>query len=110
MAELAKKKCVPCQIGAPVLSRQQAEEFLKQVSGWSLSEDAKKISKTFEFRDFVSAMKFLNKVAELAEKEGHHPDFCVSYSKITFTLFTHKINGLQENDFILAAKIGKIKI
>ncbi|MDD5163307.1 MAG: 4a-hydroxytetrahydrobiopterin dehydratase [Candidatus ainarchaeum sp.] len=109
MAELASKKCVPCQIGAPVLSKEKAEELLKRVSGWAFIENAKKIQKTFEFRDFAAAMKFLNKAAEIAEKEGHHPDFFVSYNKITFTLFTHKINGLHENDFILAAKMDKIK-
>ena len=106
---LVQKKCIPCQGGIPPLSEVAAKKFLEQVDGWELVENVKKIQKKFEFKNFVESMEFINKVAEIAEQEGHHPDIFVSYNFVTITIFTHKINGLHENDFILAAKIGQIK-
>jgi len=87
----------------PSLPLEEARSLLQQVSGWQIRGN--KLEKTFKFADFVSAMSFLNRVAEVAEAEGHHPDFCVHYSKVEMTLWTHAAGGLTENDFILAAKI-----
>ncbi len=107
MTGLASKKCIPCQAGMPPMKREEAEKKIMETGGWLLSEDAKKISKEYKFRDFKEAMKFINKAAELAEQEGQHPDMCVSYNKVRIDIWTHKIKGLHENDFILAAKINK---
>ena len=106
--DLAQKKCVPCEAESPPLSRSSAEALLSQITGWNLSAEAKKISKTFKFKNFREAISFANAVAEIAEKEGHHPDLFVSWGKVKVELTTHSIGGLSENDFILAAKINKI--
>jgi 4a-hydroxytetrahydrobiopterin dehydratase len=82
-------------------------QLLREIPSWKAKDD--KLCKTFEFKDFVTAMQFLNRVAELAEKEGHHPDFCVhGYNKVDFAIFTHAVGGLSDNDFILAAKIDQL--
>lgn len=102
---LIHKHCVPCEGGVPTLTRGQAEDFLKEVPGWKLSEDTIKIEKQYKFKDFREAMAFVNKVAEIANAEDHHPDILIKYSKVTLTLWTHVIGGLSENDFIVAAKV-----
>ena len=107
--ELAQKHCVPCEGGMPPLPRAQTEAFAKQLNGWTLSGDARWVSKEFKFKDFAEAMKFANSIAGIAEAEGHHPDLMVSWGKVTVELTTHAIKGLSENDFILAAKIDKIQ-
>ena len=104
---LTKKKCVPCEAGTPPLEDEKINELLKQVSGWSLKEGH--LFKKFKFKNFAEAMRFLNSVAQIAEQEGHHPDFCVHYNKVETEIWTHAINGLSENDFILAAKIDEVK-
>ncbi len=103
--DLSQKRCVPCEVGAVPLTYSEAEEFLAQVQRWTLSEDGKKISKSFKFKDFVTAMEFANKITPVAEHEGHHPDLFVGWGKVRVELSTHSIKGLSENDFILAAKI-----
>lgn len=108
MDNLASKKCVPCEGGVAPLLKEQADPYLAQVLGWKLSEDAKKISKNFEFKDFKESMAFVNKVADIAEAEGHHPDIFVFYNKVSMELWTHAIGGLSENDFIMAAKINQL--
>jgi len=108
MEDLTKKVCVACEGGIAHFTKEQANEYLEKVKDWSLVEDFVKIQKKFEFKNFVEAMEFINKVANLAEQEQHHPDIFVSYSKVTITIYTHKIGGLHENDFILAAKIDQI--
>ena len=105
MGELASKKCVPCQGGIPPLAQEEAQKYLRMVSGWALMEDSSKIRKQFEFGSFADAMKFVNAVAGLTEAEGHHPEMLISFRKVVFTLYTNKIHGLHENDFILASKI-----
>lgn len=81
----------------------------KEISDWEVSEDNKKISRNFEFRDFTKAMSFINKVADLAEDEGHHPDMLIySWNKVKIELWTHAIGGLSDNDFIMAAKIDTL--
>ena len=103
---LTEKKCVPCEGGTAPLTKEEAEKLLKEVTGWQIDE--KIIKKQFRFKNFIEAMKFVNKVAELAEQEGHHPDMKISWNKVTLELWTHAIGGLSENDFIVAAKVDKL--
>ena len=100
---LTKKKCVPCECGVPPLTNGEAKKLLKEIPRWFLED--KKIKRIFKFKNFVEAMKFVNNVAELSEQEGHHPDIGIQYNKVTLALWTHSIEGLSENDFILASKI-----
>lgn len=108
MTNLADKKCVPCEGGVPPMKQEEIKKFLTEIAGWSVSGDAK-ILREFKFKDFKASMAFINKVAELAEAEGHHPDIYISYNKVGLELFTHAVGGLTENDMILAAKINLIK-
>lgn len=103
---LTEKKCEPCEGGVPAMLEAQANELLKQVPSWKIKD--LKVIKEFKFKNFLEAMEFVNKVAVIAEQEGHHPDIFISYSKVIIETWTHSINGLSENDFILAAKIDKI--
>jgi 4a-hydroxytetrahydrobiopterin dehydratase len=104
---LANKQCIPCKGGIPPLSRIQAESYLKEVPGWTLDAAAARIQRDFKFKDFIAALSFVNRVAALAEKEGHHPDISFGWGYCKVTLYTHKIQGLHENDFIMAAKINE---
>lgn len=106
--DLTKKKCVPCEAGVPALTKEEAEKLIQQVTSWHLSGDAKHISKEFRFKNFLDAMAFVNKIADVAEEEGHHPDLSIGWGRVGVELSTHAINGLSENDFILAAKIDQI--
>jgi 4a-hydroxytetrahydrobiopterin dehydratase len=109
--QLTRKKCVPCEGGVPALSPQEANDLAASVEGWEISPDGKVIRREWTARNFVSAMEFLNKVAELAEEDGHHPDFhLVGYRNVAIELTTHAIGGLSENDFILAAKINQVPV
>ena len=105
---LVSKQCVPCKGGVPPLTKFEAEQFAQQVSAWALVEDAHHIERTYKFKNFVEALAFVNKVGELSEREGHHPDitFGWGYAKVVF--YTHKIKGLHENDFIMAAKTNQL--
>ncbi len=106
--DLKSKKCVPCEIGTPPLTKEEIKPLLKQLKlSWEVIEN-KKIKTGFKFKDFLEAMEFVNKIAKLAEKEGHHPDIYISYNKVLITLITHNIRGLSENDFIMAAKIEQL--
>ncbi len=107
MSELASKTCVPCQGGVPPLTGAELAALEKQVDGWQVVAEHH-ITKTFTFRDFRSALAFVNRVGELAEQEGHHPDLYLTWGKVDIKIWTHKINGLTENDFILAAKIDRL--
>lgn len=110
MSDLLKKICVSCEgKGIKPFDKTQAEEYISQVSGWALDKDAKKISKEFKFKDFIGAINFVDRVAELAETEGHHPDIHIHYNKVLLELSTHAIGGLSENDFIVAAKVDAVK-
>lgn len=102
--DLASRKCVPCESWVPPMEPEKVQAMLRQVKGWE-TEDNLKIKKRFEFKTFREAINFVNQVADLAEKEGHHPNIFISYNKVTITLTTHFIKGLHENDFIMAAKI-----
>lgn len=108
--DLLNNKCVACEgEGILPIDHKEAEEYMTQVEGWTLSEDAKHIFKEYKFKNFVEAIAFVNKVADIAESEGHHPDIKVNYSKVTLDLWTHAIGGLFKNDFIVAAKVDAIK-
>ena len=106
MTELTKKKCVPCEGGMPPMSDIEAEKMLKELNNWKIH--SAKLVKEYNFSDFKEAIKFVNKVADIAESEGHHPDITVNYNKVKLELITHAVGGLSENDFILAAKIDEI--
>ncbi len=109
MEELKKKKCVPCEGGLTPMNRDEFAKYLEQVQGWSVIDKDTKIEREFEFRDFKKALDFVNAVGEVAEEEGHHPNIYIhSWNKVKITLYTHAIEGLSENDFILAAKIDAL--
>lgn len=105
---LTEQKCIPCEVGGVPLTKDEATFYMKDVPGWSLSDDHTKISNHYKFKDFTEAMEFVNKVATLVEKEGHHPDISVSYNRVNLDLTTHAMKGLSVNDFIVAAKIDKL--
>jgi 4a-hydroxytetrahydrobiopterin dehydratase len=107
---LKDKRCVPCEGGTPPLDELTTRKLLGQVSGWAVvpEGDQPRLRKRFDFVDFLAAMAFIDKLAAVAEEEAHHPDFCVHYSRVDVTLWTHAVSGLSENDFILAAKIDGI--
>ena len=84
------------------------KEYLGAVPQWTVSADGKQISRTFTFKDFVQAMKFVNTVAEVAEEQGHHPDIHIHWNKVELVLWTHAIGGLHENDFVMAAKLERL--
>jgi len=106
--DLSTKKCKPCEGGINPLNKKEVKEFQKQISGdWKVIENTK-LTKEFSFVNYRHTMEFVNKVADIAENEGHHPVIHVFYGRAVIELWTHSINGLSENDFILASKIDKI--
>ena len=106
--DLSSKKCTVCQVGAPKLKGNEIKSYLTKLSkGWKTVKNHH-IEKEFIFKNFKEALEFTNKVGKIAEKEGHHPDIHLSWGKVKVITYTHKINGLHENDFILAAKIDGI--
>ncbi len=111
MNELLKKKCVPCEGGITPFDTSEIHKYQKKINGWSVSKDENSIfflEKNFKFKNFLDSQDFVNVVGNLSEEEGHHPDinFGWGYAKIKIT--THAIEGLSENDFILAAKIDQL--
>ena len=107
ISDLASKTCVPCRGGVPPLKGQELATLHKQIDGWNVVEEHH-ITKAFTFLNFRDALKFVNRVGELAEEQGHHPDILLTWGKVDVTSWTHKINGLTESDFILAAKIDQL--
>lgn len=105
---LAGKKCVPCQGGIPPLTRQEAEHYLTNLKGWELIEDAGKLSRTIRLADFVEAQNFASRVGKISEEENHHPVISYSWGWCTVVFYTHKIDGLHENDFIMAARVNQL--
>jgi 4a-hydroxytetrahydrobiopterin dehydratase len=106
-AELASKSCVPCRGGVPALKGEQLRELRQQVPGWQV-ENEHHLHRTYTFPDFRTALDFVNRVGEIAEREGHHPDIALGWGKAEITIWTHKVDGLTESDFILAAKIEQL--
>ena len=107
---LASKTCVPCRGGIPALNAGEIDQFLSQVAGWNVRSEngVARLERKFSYKDFAEAMVFVNRVAALAEREGHHPDLHIHYNEVRIEVWTHKIGGLHENDFILAAKIAAL--
>lgn len=107
LSELAAKNCVPCRGGVPPLKGAELEALGSQVPGWNVVEEHH-LQKAFRFPNFRQGLDFVNRVGDLAEEQGHHPDIYLSWGKVDITIWTHKINGLTESDFILAAKIDAL--
>ena len=108
---LTQKKCEPCEGKTTAFAAAQALEYLQQTPGWSLSADHKIISKEYVTKNFMTAIQFITKVAQIAESENHHPDIHLTgYRKLKIDLSTHAIGGLSENDFIVAAKINELPV
>jgi len=106
-ADLASKTCVPCRGGVPPLKGKELEALKSKVEGWNVRNEHD-VNKTFTFPDFRKALDFVNRVGEIAEQQGHHPDIFLTWGKVEITIWTHKIDGLTESDFILAAKIDQV--
>lgn len=109
MAEtaLAEKQCVPCKGGVPPMKGQELQRILRLVPNWR-AVDEHHIIRTFTFPDFKKALEFVNRAGDIAEEQGHHPDILLTWGKAEVTLWTHKIDGLTESDFIMAAKIDQV--
>jgi len=107
MSELAAKHCVPCRGGVPPLKGEQLADLMGHVPDWKLV-NGHHLEKTYTFPDFAKALAFVNRVGEMAEQEGHHPDIYLAWGKVGVTTWTHKIDGLTESDFILAAKCDQL--
>ncbi|MCA9802546.1 MAG: 4a-hydroxytetrahydrobiopterin dehydratase [Cyanobacteria bacterium HKST-UBA02] len=104
---LADRACVPCRGGTPVLSPAEIEPLLAELSGWTVEND-RKLVKSYQFKNFKEPMDLAVRIGELAEEQGHHPDLTIAWGKLQVELWTHKIGGLSESDFVLAAKIDRI--
>jgi 4a-hydroxytetrahydrobiopterin dehydratase len=107
MSELSSKQCVPCRGGEPALRGEEITRLLNQLDGWKVVNEHH-LQKSYRFKDFREAQAFVNRVGDLAEEQGHHPDICFGWGQAEITIWTHKIDGLTESDFILAAKIDEI--
>ena len=105
---LLAKKCTPCQGGVLPLSIQEAQTYVFQLPGWELIDNSTKLKRTFHGDDFIKAMKLANEIGELCEEEGHHADITFGWGYCRVIFQTHKINGLHENDFIMAAKVNDL--
>lgn len=104
---LADKECVPCKGGVPPLKGAELDQYTRQLEGWEVVHEHH-LSKTYKFPNFVTALAFVNRIGELAERVGHHPDLHLSWGKVAVEIWTHKINGLTESDFVFAAKTDKL--
>ena len=104
--QLADKKCVPCRGGVPALKGDQLKKLQQDAAGWTVTNEHH-LHREFRFPDFKQALEFVNRVGALAEEQGHHPDMLLAWGKVEVTLWTHKIDGLTESDFIMAAKIDR---
>ncbi len=107
MAKLAEKTCVSCHGGVPPLTHAQSAALLREVNGWEVVENHHLV-KTYKFRNFAQALGFVNRVGAIAEEQNHHPDIFLAWGKVKIEIWTHKIDGLTESDFIFAAKLDEI--
>lgn len=103
---LADKKCVPCRGGVPPLTPEQIGPLLSQLDGWNV-RDNHHLSKSYAFPDFATALAFVNRVGNEAEEQGHHPDICLAWGKVQLDIWTHKIDGVTESDFVFAARCDR---
>ena len=111
MSNLKDKKCVPCEGGVIPFDISEIHKYQKKVDGWEILQDTKKkffLNKRFNFNNFIESQKFINKIGEISEDEGHHPDILFGWGYAEIKITTHAIEGLSENDFILAAKIDQL--
>ena len=111
MSDLDKKDCIPCKGGIPKFDISEIHKYLKKVDGWDVKSNENKeylLEKNFKFKNFLESQKFINEVGNIAESQNHHPDIIFGWGYAKIQIFTHKIQGLVESDFILAAKINKI--
>ena len=111
MSNLEDKKCAPCEGGVIPFDISEIHKYQKKVDGWDIFKDEKEIfflTKKFSFKNFIDSQKFINKVGEISENEGHHPDILFGWGYAEIKITTHAIEGLSENDFILAAKIDQL--
>ena len=111
MSDLLNKKCTPCEGGILPFDISEIHKYQKKVDGWNIEKDKKEIfflNKRFNFNNFIESQKFVNKVGEISENEGHHPDILFGWGYAEIKITTHAIQGLSENDFILAAKIDQL--
>lgn len=108
MGELAKKTCTPCRGGIPPLDAAAASRLLAEAPGWTLDEAGTRLRRRWTFRNYAEALAFVTRVSELVEAEGHHPDVHFGWGYCELVFYTHKIGGLHENDFIIAAKVGEL--
>lgn len=108
MSALAKKNCVPCRGGVPPLSGGLITELQGQLDSWAVEREHH-LTRTYAFPDFAEALGFVNRVGEIAEQQNHHPDMYLAWGKVRVDVWTHKIDGLTESDFIFAAKIDEIR-
>ena len=104
---LSEKTCVPCRGGVPPLTKAEYEPMLAELKGWEVQDD-NRLLKSYKFDNFQKSLDLANKIGEIAEKEGHHPDLLVRWGELKIDLWTHAVGGLTESDFILAAKIDKL--
>jgi 4a-hydroxytetrahydrobiopterin dehydratase len=104
---LAEKKCLACSGDLPRLTEADQKKLLKELDNWTIDKEGH-LNKAFKFDDFQSALNLANGVGEIAESEGHHPDLLVRWGELQVTIWTHKVNGLTESDFVLAAKVDKL--
>ena len=107
MSELAERQCVPCRGGVPPMKGEQITEMSSQLPDWQVVNEHH-LQRLYRFKDFRETLDFVNRVGELAEEQGHHPDVCFGWGKADITIWTHKIDGLTESDFVLAAKKDKL--
>ena len=111
MTNLSQKKCKPCEGGISALDISEIHKYQKKIDGWEVKSNEKKIyflEKKFKFKNFLNSQKFINEVSKISENEGHHPDILFGWGYAQIKITTHAIEGLSENDFILAAKIDQI--
>ena len=106
MNELAERQCVPCRGGVPPLTAEQISPLLSQLQGWEVIE-LHHLRKSYTFKNYSEALAFVNRLSDVAENQGHHPDICFGWGQVEVKIWTHKIDGLTESDFILAAKIDQ---
>jgi 4a-hydroxytetrahydrobiopterin dehydratase len=111
MNDLTKKRCVSCEVGAVPLTAEQVKSLATAVPEWKVSADGKRIRREWRVRDFLTALDFFQRIAQIAEAEDHHPDLhLVGYRNVAIEIWTHAVGGLTENDFILAAKIDQLPV